>query len=125
MDSISITGIRCYGYIGFFSEEKVLGQWFEVDLTLWLDLTDASKSDALEKTVDYSRIVKTVQELVKDSQFALLERTADAIATTILQEQPLVENIKVDLSKLNAPIPDFSGKVTIEITRSKAALMSK
>ncbi|MGB3511878.1 MAG: dihydroneopterin aldolase [Microcoleaceae cyanobacterium] len=122
MDSISITGIRCYGYIGFFPEEKVLGQWFEVDLTIGLDLTNASKSDALEDTVDYGSIVNNVQELVKNSKFALLEKVADAIATAILQ-QPLVQNIKVSLTKLAAPIPDFSGKVTIEITRAKEALV--
>jgi len=122
MDSISITGIRCYGYIGFFPEEKVLGQWFEVDLTLGLDLTAASKSDALEDTVDYGSIVNTVQEIVKNSQFALLEKVADAIATAILQQE-LVQDVKVSLTKLAAPIPDFSGKVTIEIRRRKEALV--
>lgn len=122
MDSISITGIRCYGYIGFFPEEKVLGQWFEVDLTIGLDLTAATKSDGLEDTVDYASIVKTVQQLVKNSKYALLEKVADAIATAILQ-QPLVENVKVSLSKLAAPIPDFGGKVTIKITRAKSELV--
>ena len=123
MDSISITGIRCYGYIGFFPEEKVLGQWFEVDLTLGLDLTVPSKSDALEDTVDYSSIVKTVQELVKNSKFSLLEKVADVIATAILQ-QPLVQDVKVSLTKRAAPIPDFSGKVTIEITRVKGGVLT-
>ncbi|ABG50124.1 MAG: dihydroneopterin aldolase [Trichodesmium sp. St16_bin4-tuft] len=118
MDSISITGIRCYGYIGFFPEEKVLGQWFEVDLTLGLDLTAASKSDALEDTVDYGSIVNTVQKLVKQSKSALLEKVANTIATDILQQR-LVQNVKVRLTKLAAPIPDFGGKVTIEITRVK------
>lgn len=122
MDSISITGIRCYGYIGFFPEEKVLGQWFEVDLTIGLDLTAASKSDALEDTVDYGSVVNSVQELVKNSRFALLEKVADAIANTILK-QPLAQEVKVSLTKLAAPIPDFSGKVTIEIIRAKEALV--
>lgn len=31
MDSIHVTGIRCYGYTGLLPEEQVLGQWFEVD----------------------------------------------------------------------------------------------
>ncbi|NEQ41175.1 MAG: dihydroneopterin aldolase [Okeania sp. SIO3I5] len=122
MDSISITGIRCYGYIGFFPEEKVLGQWFEVDLILGLDLTAASKSDALEDTVDYGKIVNIVQELVKNSEFALLEKVADVIARAILEES-LVQNVKVSLTKLAAPIPDFGGRVTIEMTRAKEALV--
>ena len=38
LDLIRISGIRHYGYTGFFAEEQVLGQWFEVNLSLWLDL---------------------------------------------------------------------------------------
>jgi len=48
----------------------VLGQWFEVDVTLWLDLSVAGKSDAIEDTLDY-RNISTVQQLVKTSKFAL------------------------------------------------------
>ncbi len=36
MDCIHVTGIRAYGYTGYLPEEQSLGQWFEVDLKLWL-----------------------------------------------------------------------------------------
>ncbi|NJK68832.1 MAG: dihydroneopterin aldolase [Oscillatoriales cyanobacterium RU_3_3] len=117
MDSIQLTGIRCYGYTGYLPEEQVLGQWFEVDVTLWLDLSPAGKSDDIEHTLDYRTTISLVQELVKTSKYCLIERLADAIAEGILQ-QPLVEQVKVKLSKPAAPIPDFGGKITLEITRS-------
>jgi dihydroneopterin aldolase len=79
MDCIHLTGIRSYGYTGYLSEEQVLGQWFEVDLTLWLDLSAAGKSDAIEDTLDRS-IITTVKQLVKTSKFALVERLATVIA---------------------------------------------
>ena len=41
-DCIHISGIRAYGYTGLFPEEKALGQWFEVDLTLCA-ITDLRK----------------------------------------------------------------------------------
>ncbi|MGK7883005.1 MAG: dihydroneopterin aldolase, partial [Crocosphaera sp.] len=53
MDFIEVTGIRCYGYTGYLPEEQVLGQWFEVDLTLGVDLKDAGTSDNLDDTSDY------------------------------------------------------------------------
>jgi dihydroneopterin aldolase len=53
MDCIQLTGIRAYGYTGFLPEEQVLGQWFEVDLTLWLDLAKSGASDRIEDTLDY------------------------------------------------------------------------
>jgi len=117
MDCIHLEGIRCYGYTGYLPEEQVLGQWFEVEVTLWLDLSMAGKSDAIEDTIDYRNIISTVQHLVKTSKFALVERLATAIAESILQVKG-VEQVKVRLSKPAAPIPDFGGKITIELTRS-------
>jgi 7,8-dihydroneopterin aldolase/epimerase/oxygenase len=37
MDFIQLTGIRCYGYTGYLAEERLLGQWFEVDLRIGVD----------------------------------------------------------------------------------------
>ncbi|NET73256.1 MAG: dihydroneopterin aldolase [Sphaerospermopsis sp. SIO1G2] len=119
MDCIHITGIRCYGYIGYLPEEKTLGQWFEVDLKLWLDLAKVAESDAIEDTLDYRDVIGSVQNLVKTSKFDLLERLAGAIANFLLQQHNLVNKIKVVITKPNAPIPEFDGKISIEITRSK------
>ena len=118
MDCIQLEGIRCYGYTGYLPEEQVLGQWFEVDVTLWRDLALAGKSDAIEDTVDYRNIINRVQHLVKTSKFALVERLAGAIAESILTNDG-IQQVKVRLSKLAAPIPDFGGKITIELTRSQ------
>lgn len=116
MDSIQLTGIRSYGYTGYLAEEKVLGQWFEVDLTLWLDLSVAGKSDEIADTIDYRSIISNVKHLVKTAKFSLVERLATAIADSILENEGIAQ-VKVRLSKPAAPIPDFEGKITIEITR--------
>jgi len=118
MDCIQLTGIRCYGYTGYLKEEQVLGQWFEVDVTLWLDLSVAGKSDAIEDTLDYRNIISTVQHLVKTSKFALVEKLASSIAEAILQSKQVTQ-VQVRLSKTAAPIPDFGGKIMIDITRNK------
>lgn len=118
MDCIQLTGIRCYGYTGYLAEEQVLGQWFEVDLTLWIDLAPAGESDDITDTLDYRQAIETVKQLVKTSKFALVEKLASAIATALLELQP-VQQVRVQLSKPAAPIPDFGGKITIDITRTR------
>lgn len=118
MDSIQLTGIRCYGYTGFLPEEQVLGQWFEVDVILWVDISPAGKSDAIEDTLDYRSVIATVQQLVKTSKFALVERLTTAITDGILQYERVMQ-VQVRLTKPAAPIPDFGGKITIEMTRKK------
>jgi dihydroneopterin aldolase len=118
MDAIQISGIRGYGYTGLLPEEQVLGQWFEVDLTLWLDLAPAGESDNIEQTCDYRQAITAVKERIKTSKFDLVEKLAAAIAKDILQLK-LVDKVRVQLSKPAAPIPDFGGRITIDITRSR------
>ncbi|MBW4620610.1 MAG: dihydroneopterin aldolase [Cyanosarcina radialis HA8281-LM2] len=118
MDSIELTGIRCYGYTGLLPEEQVLGQWFEVDIRLWLDLAPAGSSDSIADTLDYRGVIATVQQLVKTSKFALVEKLATAIVEAVLQFDR-VQQVQIKLSKPAAPIPDFGGKITIEMTRTK------
>ncbi len=117
MDSIQLTGIRCYGYTGYLPEEQVLGQWFEVDLTLWLDLAPAAESDELKDTFDYREAISLVKDIIKNSKFALVEKLIDAIANKILSLDK-VQQVRVKVSKPAAPIPDFSGRITLDITRS-------
>lgn len=117
MDSIQLTGIRCYGYVGYLPEEQVLGQWFEVDLTLWLDLASPGKSDDINDTLDYRIVIETVKQLVKTAKFALVEKLASAIADSLLKLD-LVQKVQVRLTKPAAPIPDFGGRIIIDITRS-------
>lgn len=118
MDCIQLTGIRCYGYTGYLQEEQVLGQWFEVDLTLWLSLAAAGESDEIADTLDYRSAIETVKQIVKTSKFSLIEKMASAIANAML-ELERVQQVQVRLSKPQAPIPDYGGNITVEIIRTR------
>lgn len=118
MDTIKINQIRCYGYTGFLPEEQVLGQWFEVNLTLWVDLNQAGESDAIADTLDYRNAIARVKRLIETQKFALIEKLAQTIAYSIL-ELDLVQKVCVELSKPAPPIPNFSGQITVSITRGK------
>jgi 7,8-dihydroneopterin aldolase/epimerase/oxygenase len=118
-DRLHVSGIRAYGYVGVYPEEKTLGQWYEVDLTLWLDLAKAGHSDRLEDTHDYSADVKAIQTLIKTAQFDLIERLAEAIAHLVLQS-PEIHQVAVKLTKVAPAIPDFMGSVSVEITRAQS-----
>ncbi|GAA6623566.1 dihydroneopterin aldolase [Scytonema sp. NUACC26] len=119
MDCIHLTGIRSYGYTGYLPEEQILGQWFEVDVKLWLDLSSSGETDAIEDTVDYRSIISLVQDSVKTSKFALVERLTASIADSILALSDRVTQVQVILSKPAAPIPDFSGKISIDIIKKR------
>ncbi|NEO28059.1 MAG: dihydroneopterin aldolase [Kamptonema sp. SIO4C4] len=114
-----LTGIRAYGYSGAIPEEQVLGQWFEVDLSLSLDLTKAGKCDILTATYDYRSAIAITQTTIEQQKYSLIERLATVILEQILASDPRLEQVQIRLSKLAAPIPHFSGNITIELTRKK------
>ncbi len=116
-DCIHLEGIRAYGYTGFLTEEQTLGQWYEVELKLWLDLSRPCQNDCLDDTYDYSSDIRAILQLIQTAKFKLIERLAGAIADIILASGK-VEQVYVRLIKVNPPIPDFTGTVSIEITRT-------
>lgn len=116
LDKLHINGIRCYGYTGFLPEENKLGQWFEVNLVFWLDLSDAVMSDELDDCLDYRQVIDLVNMLVSREVFKTVERLAGAIADALLEIHQ-VERVQIKLTKLSPPIPNFSGSITVEITQ--------
>lgn len=124
MDFLHLTAIRVYGYVGVLPEEQALGQWYEVNLTLGLDLAQAGTTDRLEDTYDYRAIVKAIQHLIQTARFKLIEKLAAEIAQLILASGG-VEEVRVRVTKLTPPIPDFTGSVSVEIVRSKAGLRTE
>ena len=119
MDVIQLTGIRCYGYTGFLAEERFLGQWFEVDLRIGVDLAPAGQSDRIDDTLDYRSVIAAVKEIISTVKFDLIEKLAETIVTTVLNFDK-VQQVELKLHKPAAPIPDFGGKITIELTRNKS-----
>jgi dihydroneopterin aldolase len=117
---IRISGIRHYGYTGFFAEEQVLGQWFEVNLSLWLDLATTGANDQLENTLNYAEVVAAVTAVMDAARFKTLERLNTAILERVLAFAQ-VHRAHSELVKLSPPIPGFGGQITIAMTRSKAS----
>jgi dihydroneopterin aldolase len=117
-DAIQISGIRCYGYTGYFPEEQVLGQWFEVDLTIWMDLSVTGSDDQLENTLNYADVVERVTNLLETSRFKTIEKLNAVIIEAVLAFDP-VQKVHSRLVKVSPPIPRFEGRIAIAMTRSK------
>jgi len=117
-DTIQIFGIRGYGYTGYFPEEQTLGQWFEVDLVLWLDLSPTGDSDDLQQTLNYADVVARVTHLLETSRVLTIERLNTLILEGVLAF-PQVRQVHSRLLKVAAPIPGFDGRIAVAMTRTK------
>ncbi|MGA4722381.1 dihydroneopterin aldolase [Fictibacillus nanhaiensis] len=119
MDKMYVNGMRFYGYHGVFNEEQKLGQRFNVDVVLSMDLSQAGLSDELDNTVNYGEVYGAVKEIVEGEPVKLLETLAEAISTSILGKFTLVDEVMVKVIKPDPPIPGHYDSVAVEITRGR------
>lgn len=119
MDKIYIKGLEIFAYHGVNPEEKRDGQTFVLDITMEGDLSKARETDALEETINYAAVRKTVQEVFTRQSYDLIERAAQVVCDAILEDYPKVQQVTVLLKKPEAPIHAVFEYVAVEITQSR------
>jgi dihydroneopterin aldolase len=116
-DQIILTGIHGFGYHGVFEHERKDGQDFFVDLTLDIDLTTPSNSDAIEDTVNYAEITDLVVDEIISKPVNLIEKLAARIAERILNQHLKVQQVSVTVHKPQAPVAAQLNDIAVVVTR--------
>ena len=106
------------GRHGVHPAERELGQRFEIDVELGLDLSRAMASDMLHDTVDYSRAYAIVREETEDHHYQLIEALAGAIVRRLLAEL-VVTSVLVRVRKPQVPINGILNFAAVEIQRQR------
>jgi len=116
-DQITLAGIKLYPRIGTTAEEKQRPQECQADLTLWGDFEAAAATDALEKSIDYCKVLRTAQDTAGASDYNLVETLAYRIARSVLQIFP-VSRVKIRVRKRPAALRGQIDFVEVEIEES-------
>ena len=110
--------MRFEGRHGYYDDERLNPQPFEIDVELALNLQPAGVADDLDRSVDYGRVHEAVRQIVETTSFRLLEALAEAISRGVLAD-PAVDEVVVRVRKphvrLGGPL-DYAG---VEITRRR------
>jgi dihydroneopterin aldolase len=113
---IDLHGLRFFGEHGMYQEELKVGNEFEVDISLQCKAPKRQITE-LDQTINYVEVYRIVQE-----EFAirrlLLETCAMQIADKIQEQFPELEKVTIAIRKLNPPITNFSGSVSVTYTKS-------
>lgn len=117
-DRVVLTGLRARGRHGVLARERADGQEFVVDVTVWLDLADASRSDALADTLDYGTLARRAAEIVGGPPCALIETVAGRIADEVMADER-AHAVEVTIHKPEAPIPAEFADVAVVVRRSR------
>mgnify|MGYP001411117412 CR=1 FL=1 len=119
MDRMLLNRMQFYGYHGVFPEENKLGQRFYVDLELSLDLSEAGRTDDLEKTVNYAEVYELVKKVAEGRAFRLIEALAENIASAVLHQYTNVNDVTVRVTKPHPPFDIHFDGVVVEIRRKR------
>ena len=119
MDKIEIKNLKIYAYHGVFDEEKEVGQFFLISAELFLDLRPSSMSDDLLETVSYDDVAHTIESVVTEEKWNLIEAVAEAVASEILLNYKKIRKVRVRVDKPEAPIGLAFDTVSVTIERGR------
>jgi dihydroneopterin aldolase len=102
--TVLVSGIEFYGFHGVSEAERVVGHRFSVDVELEVE-PRATETDDLEDTVDYGAVAQLIVEVGETGSCKTVERLAMIMANRLLEKQPLVASVTIEVRKLLPPIP--------------------
>ena len=118
MGIIKVENIRVYAHHGCLKEETIIGSDYRVDVEVKADLTKSSNTDELSDTVDYVFLNRVVREEMAIPS-KLLETVAQRILNRFFEEDQLIQNATVSVSKINPPIGGDVEMVTIVLSEER------
>ena len=101
MDTIFIRDFRLNITVGVYAWERVVPQTVQLDLEFGIPGKQASKSDRIDDTIDYAKVVQHIEASLHDNRIQLLEAVAEHIAGLVMGEFK-APWVKVSVTKLAA-----------------------
>ncbi|MCM1310072.1 MAG: dihydroneopterin aldolase [Bacteroides sp.] len=98
---VLINRLRVHACHGVLPVERVVGQDFEVSVTLDVDYDG---SDRLESTVDYAAVCGVIKRAMQTPS-ALIEHVATQLVLALRKDFPQIRGGELTLAKLNPPMP--------------------
>lgn len=113
--TVEISELKIFAHHGVYPDEKINGQFFQVDALVRYDAHMACMSDQVEHAVDYTLICDLIEQEMKTPS-ALLEHVVFRTIQTLKIRIPQLLYIRIKLTKLKPPIAsNLSGiSVTLE-----------
>src|SRR5205809_3273523 len=112
MLKIKLSDLRFHGFHGVHEEETKTGGDFAVSMVVYFNPENIPVRH-LDETIDYAQLYEVIKQRMQKPT-KLLETLVTEIAIQVLNKFSSVEEVMVDIKKLNPPIPFFHGTVAAE-----------
>jgi dihydroneopterin aldolase len=114
--TIEVSGLSLYTHVGVSEAEREVGQRLLLDLRLEVGDCDATLTDRLEDTVDYSAVCQLANLVAQQRTYKTLERLCAAIADRLLETYD-TQSVWVKASKPEPPMALPVSEVSVEVWR--------
>jgi dihydroneopterin aldolase len=114
--TIEISGLSLYTHVGVSEAEREVGQRLLLDLRIDVGEVDATVTDRIEDTVDYSQVCQTANLVAQQRSYKTLERLCAAIADRVI-DQYAAQAVWVKAAKPEPPMALPVSEVSVEVWR--------
>jgi dihydroneopterin aldolase len=114
--TIEISGLSLYTHVGVTEAEREVGQRLLLDLRIDVGEVDATVTDRLEDTVDYSQVCQMANLVAQQRSYKTLERLCAAIADRVIEEFE-AHAVWVKAAKPEPPMALPVSEVSVEVWR--------
>ena len=116
MVTIELRKVLVQAYHGVDPEELDLLNTFEIDLDVLYE-EGGRDFKKLSDTINYASLYDIVKKKLA-APVHLLENICVQVISEIKQQYGFVQEIRISIYKLHAPIPNFQGKVGVTLRKS-------
>ena len=109
---IKLENIKIHAFHGVLPEEKILGTYYILNLTIKADIWKAAETDDLKDTINYAEINNIIHEEMKIPS-ELLEHVAGRMIEKVSKKFPQITSIKIKITKTKPPMQGEMDGVSI------------
>ncbi len=108
---IQLHNLRFFAYHGLYEEEKILGNEFEVNISVKIKTPKEGKI-SIHDTINYATVYELVKQIFNQRE-ELLETICINISNAVKNKFPELKKLSIQIIKLHPPITGFAGSVSV------------
>lgn len=119
METITLKSLTYHAKHGYYEEERVHGNHFEVDLVAKGYFRKSAGGEQLSETFDYEQAEKEVHSVMTGRSEYLIETLCSEIGDALFSRYSIVQTLRVSVRKLNPPLQTSAlyAEITMEWKR--------
>ena len=113
MGQIAMEGMRFYAYHGYYEEERIVGNYYTLNVIIETDFDEAARKDDLAETVNYETVYLICKK-VMSTPVNLIETITRTIIQELKNQFKTIQEVQIEIIKQQPllSLPKHHAKVT-------------